>query len=1028
MGCIRICGKVILAPIVIPYKLCFRRKRPTPHSNNNIRPSLAPPPPPPFLSASTYSNLNDNTSQQHQQAPSFDSQQPSPTLPLPTADYEVFLSFRGPDTRHQFSEILGLFLAKNKIRTFLDDNELRQGDRIAPSLAKAIEQSKIYIPILSLKYAESKWCLNELAEMVEREKRNDGHIILPIFYLVEPRDVGHQTGPYEVAFQQHARKYDAKTILSWKNALQRVGKIKGWTVKSKDEHATIIDRVSSVVWSHINRSEDLLGADEFVGMDDHVEAVMEKLSLDSPGTIMVGLHGFGGIGKTTIARVVYHKLATRFERRCFLEDVRTTQEGKDGIISLQRKLISNIMITRDSDPGYVDDVHRGRKLIQDRVSQFKVLIILDDVDERFDFKEVLGDPRKFVSGSRFIVTSRNTKILRSLNENQCRLYEVRPMNRKLSLQLFCRSAFQGNAPLPGYETLSQEIVQRTEGVPLVLKVVGSSLLREEKSFWEDTLLRLGKIPHKEIIERLKISYESLDYEAKQVFLDIACFYIGRRKDFPSYMWSDLGFHPVTAITILTQRSLLKIGDDGDLQMHDQLRDMGRAIVREENIEQPWMRSRVWDKKEATELLQNMKGSNQVKALVVDDAYDNVGKLKRQHFLNLPKLRYFEAQQVEFIGDFINILPNIRWLCLPLHKSEGHHPINFPMENLIILDLNCSSNLQDDWGGWSQIKMAKKLKVMDLSDCPSLTKLPDFPESGSLEWLDLSNVNGLDSGVELDVGNLWNLKLLHLSNIKIGRITGGTIGTMESLQDLDLNDFECDNLKEVLVDIEELTSLERLQITRSEKVLLGKLPTSLKLLYTSYKVVNLWELLELEDLFVLDSNSELEIPPADEDSWWKVSKLKSMMLKKTKIEVVPTTSSCMLPSSLTSLLIWDCLESVWLPTLENLENLIHLAIKECSYLGEIQGLDNLLQFNKLETLELTSCPLLTSTFLRGSAGTAAGKIVIESLRELCIRKCGGGIPHLPSFPRLTTLEIGPLTPPDNDDQVNIYLYMNIQGYT
>ncbi|CAI0418314.1 unnamed protein product [Linum tenue] len=921
MGCIRICGKVILAPIVIPYKLCFRRKRPTPHSNNNIRPSLAPPPPPPFLSASTYSNLNDNTSQQHQQAPSFDSQQPSPTLPLPTADYEVFLSFRGPDTRHQFSEILGLFLAKNKIRTFLDDNELRQGDRIAPSLAKAIEQSKIYIPILSLKYAESKWCLNELAEMVEREKRNDGHIILPIFYLVEPRDVGHQTGPYEVAFQQHARKYDAKTILSWKNALQRVGKIKGWTVKSKDEHATIIDRVSSVVWSHINRSEDLLGADEFVGMDDHVEAVMEKLSLDSPGTIMVGLHGFGGIGKTTIARVVYHKLATRFERRCFLEDVRTTQEGKDGIISLQRKLISNIMITRDSDPGYVDDVHRGRKLIQDRVSQFKVLIILDDVDERFDFKEVLGDPRKFVSGSRFIVTSRNTKILRSLNENQCRLYEVRPMNRKLSLQLFCRSAFQGNAPLPGYETLSQEIVQRTEGVPLVLKVVGSSLLREEKSFWEDTLLRLGKIPHKEIIERLKISYESLDYEAKQVFLDIACFYIGRRKDFPSYMWSDLGFHPVTAITILTQRSLLKIGDDGDLQMHDQLRDMGRAIVREENIEQPWMRSRVWDKKEATELLQNMKGSNQVKALVVDDAYDNVGKLKRQHFLNLPKLRYFEAQQVEFIGDFINILPNIRWLCLPLHKSEGHHPINFPMENLIILDLNCSSNLQDDWGGWSQIKMAKKLKVMDLSDCPSLTKLPDFPESGSLEWLDLSNVNGLDSGVELDVGNLWNLKLLHLSNIKIGRITGGTIGTMESLQDLD------------------------------------------------------------------HSNSELEIPPADEDSWWKVSKLKSMMLKKTKIEVVPTTStsqsssssassSCMLPSSLTSLLIWDCLESVWLPTLENLENLIHLAIKECR-LREIPGLAEL---KSLERLILAGCTSLERLTLPVAA---AGD---HHLKELDIRGC------------------------------------------
>ncbi|CAN1747711.1 Disease resistance protein L6 [Linum perenne] len=134
--------------------------------------------------------------------------------------YEVFLNFRGPETRDSITNILYRFLTRSKIHTFIDDDVLRKGGGIFPNLVKAIGQSKISITILSPRYAESKWCLKELVEIVEHKKREKGHIILPIFYMMDPRDVRHQTGLYEVAFTQHKRNgIDEETIQCWKAAL-----------------------------------------------------------------------------------------------------------------------------------------------------------------------------------------------------------------------------------------------------------------------------------------------------------------------------------------------------------------------------------------------------------------------------------------------------------------------------------------------------------------------------------------------------------------------------------------------------------------------------------------------------------------------------------------------------------------------------------------------------------------------------------------------------------------------------------------
>ncbi|CAN0899986.1 Disease resistance protein L6 [Linum grandiflorum] len=605
-------------------------------------------------------------------------QSDSDLVPLPIGEYEVFLNFRGPDTRDNITNILYRFLARSKIRTFRDDDELRKGEGIWPNLVKAIGQSKISVLIFSPRYAESKWCLKELAEIIEHRKREKGHVVLPIFYEVNPTDVRHQTGPFQRAFQQHKRnKFDEKTIQSWKDALNEVGSLKGWHIKAKDEAADVADVVSGVVWSHLIKNNNTLETDELVGIDDHVEQVVDMLDLCAERVNLVGIHGMGGIGKTTLATAAYNKVSTCFDRYSFVKDIRETQKQADGVLILQKKLLSDIL--------RMDSVgSEANKIIRERVTQFKILVVLDDVDEKFNFEEVLGNLKSFAPGSRFIITSRDIKVLRRLSAGQSKLYEIQAMNHSRSLQLFCKHAFKKDFPLSGFEVLSEDIVFTTGGLPLTLKVVGSLLFLEEEDIWKDKLKQLRLVPEGDVIDRLIISYNALNYEAQQIFLDIACFHIGENKEKASYMWSDCKYHPGINVNVLVQRSMLKIGDDNEFQMHDQIRDMGREIVRRENIEHPEMRSRIWSKEEAHDVLVNKKGTNQVRAIRADSE-DIVGS---ECFTNMTELRYFEGIQTVLVGDFRHVLPNLKWMRLDFWRLNTYleSPARFNMKNMVIFDV------------------------------------------------------------------------------------------------------------------------------------------------------------------------------------------------------------------------------------------------------------------------------------------------------------------------------------------------------
>ena len=153
--------------------------------------------------------------------------------------YHVFLSFRGEDTRRNFTDHLYFALKQKGIFTFRDGEELERGKSISPELLKAIEESMSAVVILSTNYAFSKWCLTELAKIVECMKQNK-LTILPVFYDVNPSDVRNQMGilatrdkTFAEAFAEHERdpRVKIEDLQAWKAALKEVGNISGWHVQ-----------------------------------------------------------------------------------------------------------------------------------------------------------------------------------------------------------------------------------------------------------------------------------------------------------------------------------------------------------------------------------------------------------------------------------------------------------------------------------------------------------------------------------------------------------------------------------------------------------------------------------------------------------------------------------------------------------------------------------------------------------------------------------------------------------------------------
>ena len=152
----------------------------------------------------------------------------SSSAPTPREKYDVFISFRGEDTRDGFTSFLYEALRNKAIQAYMDDHQLVRGDEISPTLTNAIEESMISLIIFSENYASSTWCLNELVKILDCQKRN-GQIVIPVFYGIDPSIVRKQKEGYAVAFAKLEERFKAEIemVNQWRKALKHAADLSG---------------------------------------------------------------------------------------------------------------------------------------------------------------------------------------------------------------------------------------------------------------------------------------------------------------------------------------------------------------------------------------------------------------------------------------------------------------------------------------------------------------------------------------------------------------------------------------------------------------------------------------------------------------------------------------------------------------------------------------------------------------------------------------------------------------------------------
>ncbi|KAL5554506.1 hypothetical protein UlMin_041907, partial [Ulmus minor] len=598
--------------------------------------------------------------------------------------YDVFISFRGEDTRKGFTSHLYSALSGKQIDAYIDEVSLEKGDTISRALPEAIKESEISIIIFSENYGESRWCLDELVHILKRREEND-QIVLPIFYNIDPSHIRNQKETYAAAFVKHEKRFkdEMEKVRGWRRALKEAADLSGWDSRGKSESEIIkevVERVRTELDAIMSkRSDDFQG---LVGIPERFEII--KSYLDSPAVRVVVIWGMGGIGKTTLAEVVYNRFSNDFDDRCFAANVRENALGKQ-FNTFKEDLFYKLL-------GEKVDIFQ-LSVVNYKLSRKKILLVLDDVEDPMQFEHLVGK-YQFCPGSKIIVTSRDNK-LKGDEE-----YKVEALGLDDARKLFYLKAFGVESCKRGLEKISDRVVKYTKGHPLALEVLGASVFRNLQSIedWEKEMKKLKRIPNDQIRKVLERSYDALDDEQKGLFLDIACFFKGQRRDFVEGILED---KPIAG---LVHKSLITIEDD-KIQMHDLIQEMGRNIVLR-STEKLGERSRLWIADDVYYMLENNKGTGAIEGIYLPGMKEEV-HLRPDVFKKMSKLRLLKISpyNVYIDGDLKHLPNSLRYLHWEYYPGKSL-PSNFKPQNLVELDMP-NSRLEQLCDGVQNLRQLKK---------------------------------------------------------------------------------------------------------------------------------------------------------------------------------------------------------------------------------------------------------------------------------------------------------------------------------
>ncbi|GFY94386.1 disease resistance protein [Actinidia rufa] len=667
---------------------------------------------------------------------------------------QVFLSFRGKDTRKTFTDHLYTALMQAGFHTFRDDEEIEKGENIESELKRAIEQSRISIIVLSKDYASSRSFAEAFARHEERLKLEmDGR-----------------------------EKECMDKVERWRAALREVADLGGMGLQNQADgyESKFIQEIVKEIGNKLNRM--ILSVARYpIGIDSRVKNINSWLQDGSTDVCILVMYGMGGIGKTTIAKAVYNLNFDKFECSSFISNVRETSEQPNGLIRLQKQLLSNILKGKKEK---INNVHEGITKIKDA-----------------------------------------------------------------------------------------------------------------------------------------ISYDSLeDYHDKNLFLDIACFFIGKDKNYTVSILEKCGFKTGVGLQNLVNKCLITFDKCNKLMMHQLLRDMGREVIRQESTEEPGKRSRLWHHKDSFTVLNEKTGTETIEGLLLD----------------MDMLKQYNSSRTSF----------------SINNRKRHRVQEYSDNSKLLYQGNF---LKKALSGFPQLVPPNQCIIACDGHSHCLTKTPDFSGLPSLERLILKDCIRL-VGVHESIGNLVRLVFLNLRGCTNLRNLPGQICMLKSLEELILSD--CSKLEKFPDELGRMVSLKVL-IADGTKLYLGG--NQIRSLPESVKALTTLQSLHLD--FCRSLQWLPELPPS------------LVMLNAEDCRSLEIITN--LPNWLRSLNLdlCDCTELVEIRGLFRLEPIAKVDAKMINYLGlvdldamgniEVDLYNNLTQAGKKGPIQGLYEFGIFSTFLSGS---------------------------------------------------------------
>lgn len=733
--------------------------------------------------------------------------------------YDVFINHRGPDCKKTLATDLYNRLRGYGLRVFLDQRELQEGDALDSQIKGAIERASVHLAIFSQNYAQSSWCLDELVLMFQSRAT-----IIPVFYgSVKPSHLrwvkDKPEGPYarDLLELERKRGYQHEILEKWRQALSQAGGISGVELENYNgDQDQRIQQIEESVLKNVKRPVHV--AKYPIGLDQKIEDFEKAVSLQpqSSETRVIGIVGPGGVGKTTLANEIFNRRQSKYDRACYLSDV----SGKTVEFS-QGKLLEGLARRFHEQIG---DIKTGIDKIETYLASPLALLIVDNVDN-INQLDALFVPLKdkLSPGSLVLITSRNKDVLINSGIEKSFIYELNGLHQQHSQELFCSHAFGQPNPREGFREVVKNFLYVCQGLPLSLQVIGASLYgKDEMEFWVAHFNKISNIVPDDITSRLRISYDGLDNEEKQMFLDIACFFLGEYSDTAIRIWGGSGWNGWLGLHKLQNRYLIEVDSENRIRMHDHLRDLGRDIGEKESPHRLWR---------GTEDLHLNLLDNNFQVRGIDMVHQHGSEWPDPHLFktlaelpinvwlsNMGRLRLLRAE-----GDYVESIfsavqspqllrfsPRLVWLSWDSCPCTSL-PAWIPLEKLHVLEIN-GSNLHTLWPDeYDQAPLKLRELIIDapLSKIPkSIGKLKDLEK---LVLRQNERVEEANLKTFLDeLCHLKSLKFLVLRKCSNMESLPDSFVNLTNLEHLDLS--ECSNLQKLPSSFGKLQNLELIDLS------------------------------------------------------------------------------------------------------------------------------------------------------------------------------------------------------------------------